>query len=200
MELKLNGAIMSNKQSNLDILLEHNFDIRARIIYLNGEIDQESADKFIKILMFLDKTAGEITIILNSDGGCVSSGFALYDTIKLCQNEVEIKVLGSVMSIATIILQAGDKRIMSENSRLMLHRGEMALDDHITNVEAAVKESKAVEDIMLNIYLEKIHEKQPNFTMSRMKKLLDFDHYMSAQRCLEFGLVDHVDGEDQIQE
>ncbi len=188
---------MSNKQSNLDILLEHNFDIRTRVIYLNGEIDQESANKFIKILMFLDKTIGEITLILNSEGGCCSSGFAIYDAIKLCNNEVKIRVIGSVMSMATIILQAGDKRFMSENSRFMLHRGEIALHDHITNVERAVKESKDVENIMLDIYLEKIQEVNPDFKMSQVKKLLDFDSYLSAQRCLELGLINHIDGEDQ---
>lgn len=174
--------------------MNYGIDIRFRTIYLDDEISEESASLFVKCLRYLDKTAGNILIILNSDGGCVSSGFAIYDAIKLCINEVEIKVVGSAMSMASIILQAADKRCMSENSRMMIHRGEISLNDHISNVERAMKESTAVENIMINIYLSKIQESIPDFTRSKVKKLLEFDTFMSAEKCLELGLIDDIDG------
>lgn len=187
---------MSGKQTDFDILMNYNMDIRSRTIYLDDEIDQDSGSLFIKCLRYLDKTTGQINVVINCEGGCVSNGFAIYDAIKLCNNTVEIKVIGMVMSMATIILQAGDKRLMSENSRFMLHRGEIALDDHVTNVERAIKESKDLENKMIEIYLDKIQEIQPDFKTSQLKKLLDFDTYISAQRCLELGLIDEIDGED----
>jgi ATP-dependent Clp protease protease subunit len=185
----------SAKQSDFDLLMNYNIDIRGRTLYLDDEIDEETASRFIKCIRYLDKTAGTVTIIVNCEGGCCSNGFAIYDAIKLCKNEVDIKVIGSVMSMATIVLQAGDKRSMSVNSRLMLHRGEIALSDHITNVERAIKESKKIETKMIDIYLDKIQEINPDFKRNQLQKLLEFDTYMSAQKCMELGLIDEVDGD-----
>lgn len=188
---------MSGKQSDFDILMSYNIDIRSRVVYLDDEVDKDSASLFIKCLRYLDKTTGDITVVLNCEGGCTANGFAIYDAIKLCRNEVEIRVIGSVMSMATIILQAGDKRSISENSRMMIHRGEIALGDHVTNVERAVREGKEVENKMIEVYLEKIHEVNPEFKMSQLKKMLDFDTYISSQKALELGLVDDILGDDQ---
>lgn len=187
---------MSNKQSSLDILLEHNFDIRARIIYLTEDITQESANKFVKILMFLDKTVGKINIILNTEGGDVSAGFAIYDSIKNCQNEVEIRVIGSAMSMGSIVLQAADKRIMTKNSRLMIHVGDMGVEGHFKNVKRAVAENEAMDKICVNIYLDKIQEIKPEFKKSQVQKLMEFDTYLSAEKCKELGLIDEIEGDD----
>lgn len=185
---------MSGKQTNLDILLEHDFDIRTRTIFLSGEVDSDSTKKFIKILMFMDKTVGEIIVIMNSEGGDVSSGFAIYDTIKDCQNEVVIKVVGISMSIATIILQAGDKRIMTKYSRLMIHRGSMEIEGHFTDVQRAVDENAEMDKICIDIYHNRALEKNPDFKRSRWRKLMDFDSYFSADKCLELGLIDEIIG------
>lgn len=187
---------MSGKQSDFDILIEHGIDIRGRTIYLTGEINEERADKFIKLIKYLDKTAGDITVILNSEGGCVTSGFAIYDTIKACRNEVTIKVYGCAMSMGSIILQAGDRRIIGVNGRVMIHKGAITLDDHVTNVEKAVKESKDLEVIMTDIYLEKIKEVKHSFRRSQIEKMMEFDSYLSSAKALELGLVDEIEGED----
>jgi ATP-dependent protease ClpP protease subunit len=184
---------MSGKQSDFDILMEHGLDIRGRVIYLQGEIEASSVHKFIKALRYLDKTVGKITIILDSEGGDVNLGFAAHDAIKLCGNEVEIKVVGNVMSIATIILQAGDRRLMTKNSRLMLHRGEIELGDHITNVKRALKESDEIEEAMMDTYMEKIREVKPKFKRSQLRTMLDYDTFLSAKKSLELGLIDEID-------
>ncbi len=189
---------MSNgKQTDFTILMDYNLDIRSRTIYLDDEIDRDSAGLFIKCLRYLDKTTGQINVVLNCEGGCVSNGFAIYDAIKLCDNEVEIKVLGSAMSMATIIVQAGDKRVMSANSRMMIHRGEIAVGDHVTNVKRAVKESDKLETMMMNIYFEKIKEAKPDFKKAQLQKMMDFDTYISADKCLELGLIDEIGGESE---
>ena len=194
----VSGDIMSNgKQSDFDILMSYNIDIRSRTIYLDDDIDENSASVFIKCLRYLDKTAGDITIIMNCEGGCVTNGFAMYDVIKACQNEITIKVVGCAMSMATIVLQAADKRIMSPNARLMIHVGGMEIGGHFNNVKRAVQENAALDKMCVDIYLEKIKESNPDFKRSQLQKLLDFDTYISAQRCLELGLIDEIDGEDQ---
>lgn len=186
---------MSNKSNDFDILMQYNIDIRGRTIYLDDGIDQDSASLFIKCLRYLDKTTGDIVVVMNCEGGCVTNGFAIYDAIKSCQNEIIIKVYGCAMSMATIVLQAGDKRIIGKSARLMIHKGEMALNDHVTNVENAVKESKEVEKNMIDIYLDKIQEVNPDFKKSQIQRMMSFDTYLSAEKCLDLGLVDEIEGQ-----
>lgn len=188
---------MSGKQTDFDILMSYNMDIRSRTIYLDDDIDENSASLFIKCLRYLDKTTGDITIVMNCEGGCVSNGFAMYDVIKACQNEITIKVYGATMSMATVVLQAADRRVMSPNSRMMIHVGGMEVGGHFKNVKRAVAENDALDKICMDIYLDKIHEVNPDFKRSQLQKMMDFDSYISAQRCLELGLIDEIDGEDQ---
>jgi ATP-dependent Clp protease protease subunit len=131
---------------------------------------------------------------MNCEGGCVTNGFAMYDAIKACQNQVEIKVIGCAQSMATVVLQAADKRVMSPNARMMIHLGSQSIaEDHAKNVENLIKEGKELDRIASDIYLEKIQEVQPDFKMSRLNKMLDFDTFLSAQTALEMGLIDEID-------
>jgi ATP-dependent Clp protease protease subunit len=187
---------MSGKQTDFDILMNYNVDIRGRTLYLDDAIDEDSASLFIKTLRYLDKTSGDINIIMNCYGGCVSNGFAMFDAIKACSSDVTIKVYGSVMSMATIVFQAADHRIMGANARMMIHRGEIALNDHVSNVKNAIKESDSLETKMMDIYLEKIHEANPDFKKNKLKNMMDFDTYMSADEALELGLIDEIEGEN----
>jgi len=184
---------MSGKQTDFDHLIEHGIDIRGRIIYLQGDIEPALIDKFKKLILYLDKTAGGITVVLDSEGGCTNKGFAAYDAIRECSNnEVTVKVIGVAMSMASVILQAGDHRVITPNSRIMIHRGEIALDDHVTNAKKALEESEEMEKKMMKIYLERIKEVKPDFKKSQLQKMLDFDTYISAERALELGLVDEI--------
>lgn len=190
---------MSNgKQSDFDILMSYGIDIRGRTIYLDDEIDETSTSIFIKNLRYLNKTSGQINVIMNCEGGSVSHGFAIYDAIKACQsNEVHIKVYGSVMSMATIVLQAADKRIMGEHARMMVHVGGMEVGGHFKNVKRAVAENDELDKICMEIYLEKIHDENPEFKKAQLQKMMDFDTYISAQRCLELGLIDEIEGDNE---
>lgn len=183
------------QQSVFDILMEHDLDIRGRIIYLHGEIDADGAAKFIKLLKFLDKTSGEIEIVLNSGGGCVTSGFAIHDVIKACANPVTIKVYGEAMSIATIILQGADKRIASKHARLMIHRGETEMVGGFNEVKKAFEENKELDKIMCDIYFEKMTDNNPTFKRSQLEKLMDTDSYFSSEQALELGLIDEIEDE-----
>ena len=186
---------MSNdsKKTALDVLIEHNLDIRARIIYVQDGIDENVAAKFIKLLKYLDKTTGDIEVVLNSTGGCVTSGFAMHDVIKACSNSVTVKVCGCAMSIATIILQAADTRVASPYSRLMIHRGSTEIGGDFLNVKKAMKEEEELDKIMCDIYFERIISTNPSFKRNQLEKLMDTDSYFSAQQALDLGLIDEIE-------
>jgi ATP-dependent Clp protease protease subunit len=184
---------MSAKQSDFDILMNYNIDIRGRVLYFYDDINSESSSLFIKCLKYLDKTSGNIKIIMNCEGGDVSCGFAMYDAIKSCKNEVYIKVLGNTMSMASVVLQAADKRIMGPSARMMIHVGGMEVAGHFKNVKRAVQENDELDKICMDIYLEKINEVNSDFKKSQLQRMMDFDTYISAQRCLELGLIDEID-------
>jgi ATP-dependent Clp protease protease subunit len=186
---------MSSKDTVFDILIEHSLDIRGRIIYLQGEVDEVMYSKFIKLLKYLDKTIGDIEIILNSTGGCVTSGLAMHDAIKACINPVTIKAYGAVMSIASIILQAADKRIISPYCRIMIHRGHTEIIGDFNNVKKAFEEEKELDKILCDIYMDKMTEINPEFKRSQLDRLMDTDSYFSATKALELGLVDEIEGD-----
>jgi ATP-dependent Clp protease protease subunit len=187
----------NKSQSNFDILIEHDLDIRGRIIYVQAEIDEDIASKFIKLIKYLDKTTGDIEIVLNSEGGCVTSGLAMHDAIKACINPVTIKVYGCAMSIAAVILQAADVRIASPHSRLMIHRGSTELVGDFNNVKKAMKEEEELDKIMCDIHFDRMTSVNPNFKRSQLEKMMDVDTYFSSQQALELGLIDEIDNDDQ---
>lgn len=187
---------MSGKQSDFDILMEHGIDIRGRTVFLQGDVEKELIHKKIKQIMYLDKTVGGITVILDSEGGDVNLGFSMYDAIQLCRNEVEVKVVGVAMSMGSIILQAGDKRTITKNSRIMIHRGQMCVEGHFTDVQRAVADNAELDSKCVSIFLSKIKEAKTDFKRSQVQRMMDFDYYISAEKALELGLVDEIDGED----
>lgn len=187
---------MSDKrQTDFDLLMEHGIDIRGRTIYLQGEVDSTNIHKFVRLLRYLDKTDGDMCIVLDSEGGDVNLGLAAYDAIKECRNAVEIKVVGVAMSMGSIILQAADTRVMTKHSRIMIHRGEMEVGGNFTDVKRAVQESDELDKICLSIYYDKITDKDPQFKMAQLQKMMDFDTYISADKALEIGLIDEIEGE-----
>ena len=183
----------SNKDTIFDILIDHGLDIRGRVLYLSGEVDEEMADRFIKLLKYLDKTSGDIEVILNSGGGCVTSGFAMYDAIKACVNPITIKAYGCVMSMASAILQAADTRIMGKNCRMMVHRGETALAGEFNTVKKAMQEEVELDRMLCDVYFEKMIEINPNFKRNQLEKIMDSDSYFSAKEALQLGLIDEIE-------
>lgn len=184
------------RQTDFDILIEHGIDIRGRTIYLQGEVDDDNIHKFVKLIKYLDKTDGEILVVLDSGGGDVNLGFAAYDAIKDCRNAVTVKVIGVAMSMGSIILQAADLRVMTRHSRLMIHRGNMDVTGHFNDVKRAVQENDEMDKLCMAIYLSKITEKDSGFKLAQLQKMMDFDTYISSDKALELGLIDEIEGED----
>jgi ATP-dependent Clp protease protease subunit len=100
-----------------------------RTLYITGAVDNEMAHRTIVALEQMDRTDGEIRIVLNSEGGNEQDGYAIHDAITMCRNRVVIDGYGSVMSIAAAIFQAGDWRRMAPNADFMIHNGSIGMVD-----------------------------------------------------------------------
>ena len=177
-----------------------------RTIYMGSEIhtvegesgtDGAMAERVIKNLIILDTMNKDpITIVMNNIGGEVNHGLAIYDAIVACKSHVTITVLGHAMSMGSVILQAADERIMSPNAVQMIHYGQMSVDGHAKTAYKQTKESERIDRWMEKLYLDKIREKQPHYTLARLQRLLDHDTFLTAQQSVELGLADKVLGEE----
>lgn len=182
----------SSSKSDLELYLSHGIDFRRKSMDLVGEIDDGSVEQWTRAIRYLDRAYPErpLTIYMNSSGGSVYQGLALIDTIKACSSEVHIHVVGECMSMAIWVLQAGDRRTASPNSRLMIHIGSFELEDdhHYTNLRWA-DQYRRDEEILVGTLVE-----TTGMTKAQVKKLLQFDTILEASEAREKGLIDEVTG------
>jgi len=156
-------------------------------------VDAIMAERVIKALCLLDQTDAPIIIIMNNPGGDWYHGMAIYDAIKACKSHVTIKVLGMAMSMGAVILQAADTRVMSPNARFMMHYGTMGMfPTHSKIFDKWSEENKRLNSEMEQIFLKKIREVKPNFSLDDLKKLLDYDTIFTSQETVNMGLADEV--------
>lgn len=183
------------KTDELDQWHEYGIYTPARLIDLSGEINKDKAVEFIKNIRLLDHvTSKEIRVLINSEGGDVRQGMAIIDAILECQSKVITHAVGPCYSMAAIIFQAGDERLISANATLMIHVGEEGYDsDHPKNLERWIRENKRQGDIADNILFNKIKEKKPRFKKERFKELLTFDTIYTAKQAIDMGLADSIE-------
>lgn len=188
-------------KEHVDTLYNNNIYIPTKTYWLNDDdnngdgIDANVANNLIKGLHLLDsiKLDMPINIILNSQGGDSEQGMAMYDAICGCSCDVYITVIGCAYSVAAWILQAGDVRMMSSNSKLMIHTGSYALGDNHPRVNRAWAEHINREEVRFeNILLERIQERWPDYTRKQLRYKLRFDTILNPQESVELGLIDRV--------
>ena len=187
---------MSDKIKDAAELFHSNhLHIPSKTMLLKGSVDEDMYELATKNLHILDQIndGTPITIKLNSGGGEVTQGLAIYDLIKACKSYVRIVVEGSCESMATIILQAADERVILKNSFLMLHIGtEQYSQDHPENIQRWKDKCAKDEILCQDIYLSKIKEKKKRYTRKDLQKILTFDTILSAKESVAFGLVDVI--------
>jgi len=198
-----------NKES-IDRFYDYDIYTETRTIYIGsvesdmdkGEsgTDAAMAERAIKGLHLLDTSApvGDkaITVIMNNPGGDYYHGMAIYDAIKSCKNHVTVVIYGHVMSMGSIILQAADKRVMTQNSTLMIHYGYINADGASKNFERIAAENKRLDKVTEKILLDRIKQKNPKFLPNKIKEMLEFDTFLTAEQALELGLIDEILGEE----
>lgn len=178
-------------KDHLYLWFEHNINIDTKTLYLgfgnadnDHDIDESLAANILKGLHVLSRVRPDdpINIVLNCTGGDVHHGFAIYDSILSIPGPVHITVTGHCYSMAAWVLQAGDKRMMTRNSNLMIHYGEGPYTDF----------DKQCDVRLFDILFNRIREKNPEFTRSRLDKLLLKDTYMWPEEALDMGLIDEI--------
>jgi ATP-dependent Clp protease protease subunit len=165
--------------------------LKDRIIFIGSEIDQPTANSVIAQLLFLEaKTPDkEVQIFINSLGGSVSDGLAIYDTMQYVRNPITTISVGISASIAAIILTAGTKgrRFALPNSRVLLHQPSGGVRGVASDIEI-----HADEIIKIRERLHKILAEHTNQPLKKIKADTDRDFWMTAQEALEYGLIDDV--------
>lgn len=193
-------------RDDIDKFMDYDIYLATRTIYMGSQssddsgesgTDYEMAERLIKGLHILDNQNDKpITILMNNLGGDEVHGMAIYDAIKGCRSYITIIVYGYAMSMGSIILQAADKRVMTPNSELMIHYGNATFRGHQLT---AIKEAERQKEFNLKIeklYLEKIKETKPDFTIEMVRDLMKFDTYFNPEQALEYGLIDKIEGEN----
>jgi ATP-dependent Clp endopeptidase proteolytic subunit ClpP len=150
-------------------------------------VDFQLAERTVKGLILLAERGQPITMILNNIGGDIYHGMAIYDAVKACPVPVNIIVYGQAMSMGSLILQAGTKRLLQPNSTLLLHEGTEGYMGHARDFERMGKEAKRTRKLMTKIYQER-----SGLSEKKIKKLLRFDSWISAEEAVKLGLADGI--------
>jgi ATP-dependent Clp protease protease subunit len=175
---------------------ERAFDIfsrllRERIIFLNGPIDDGVSALICAQLLFLESEnpKKEIAMYINSPGGVVSSGFAIYDTMQYIKSPVSTVCMGMAASMGSFLLMAGHagQRIALPNARIMLHQPSGGFRGQASDIE------RHAEDIIkTKRRLNELYAKHCGRTYDEVERTLDRDHFMSSEEAKAWGIVDHV--------
>ncbi len=175
---------------------ERAFDIfsrllKERIIFVTGGIDDGMAALITSQLLFLEAESPkkEISMYINSPGGYVSSGLAIYDTMQYIRCPVSTVCIGQAASMGSLLLAAGQKgmRIALPNARVMVHQPSGGYRGVATDIERHAEEILELKRRLNNIYVK--HTGQDYDTIERK---LDRDTFMTAEEAKEFGLIDQV--------
>ena len=184
---------MSSKKDSLNQFHETNALFAERTIELSGEVNIDMYRNLLKNLTVMDRSPGEIKVIVNSHGGDTIQGLAIYDVISKCKNHITGIVYGEASSSASFILQAMDTRIMMPHSYMMIHIGtEGHPEDHPAIVKNWRDFHDKVEKSMEDIYLNRIKKVKPRFTRNQLKSLLQFDKILLPKDAIELGLIDKI--------
>lgn len=167
--------------------------LEARRIFLSDAVDSNSAEDIIRKLWYLELTdpGKPILFVINSPGGSVDSGFAIWDQIKLLKSPVTTLVCGLAASMGSLLsLSAAPKRrFATEKSRIMIHQPLIGgvIKGQATDLEIQAKEILKTRKVITSIYME-----QTGKDYETIEKAIDRDTWLTAQEALEFGLLDGI--------
>ncbi len=175
---------------------ERSYDIysrllKERIIFLNGPVEDMMASVICAQLLFLESEnpSKDIFMYINSPGGVVTSGMAIYDTMEYIRPDVSTVCIGQAASMGSLLLTAGaaGKRHCLPNSRIMTHQPSGGFQGQATDIEIHAKEI-----ISLRSRLNKIYEKHSGKSLKQIEKIMERDTFMSPNEAKEMGLIDEV--------
>jgi ATP-dependent Clp protease, protease subunit len=175
---------------------ERSYDIfsrllKDRIVFLDGEINDQSADLVVAQLLFLDGQDSEkdINLYINSPGGSVTAGLAIYDTMQYLKSNIQTICIGQAASMAALILAAGTdaKRFVLPSSRVIIHQPWGGAQGQARDIGIQSKEIVRLKKLTIN-YFSKHTGKDPDQIARDMER----DFYMSAEDAVEYGVADSI--------
>jgi ATP-dependent Clp protease protease subunit len=165
--------------------------LKDRIIFIGTPIDDNIANLIVAQMLFLqmEDVNKDINIYINSPGGAVTSGLAIYDTMQFVKCDVATYCIGQATSMGALLLTAGTKgkRFILPNSRVMIHQPWGGIQGAAEDISRHAKEILKLRDRINEIF--SLHTNQP---LEKIQKDTDRDYFMSAQEAKEYGLVDEV--------
>lgn len=178
-----------------DIEGERSYDIfsrllKERIIFISGEINDTVANSVIAELLYLDSLShDDISIYINSPGGVITSGMAIYDTINFVKSDVSTICVGMAASMAAFLLASGckGKRYILPNADVMIHQPLGGAEGQATDIKIA---SDRI--LGLRTRLNKILARNTGKSLAKIEKDTERDNYLSAEEALEYGIVDKI--------
>lgn len=176
-------------QSKVRELIENKL-LEERKIFLWGMVDDDSAKHVIERLLYLDSMGNEeIQLIINSPGGYVTSGFAIYDTMLQVKSPVATVCSGLAASMGSILLSAGAKgrRMIQPHARVMIHQPSGGAQGQASSIEIQAREIIKTKEIGARILSENCN--QP---LEKVMNDFDRDYWMDAQESLAYGIVDQL--------
>jgi ATP-dependent Clp protease protease subunit len=175
---------------------ERSYDIfsrllKDRIVFIDGEINDQNADLVVAQLLFLDgqDTEKDINLYINSPGGSVTAGLAIYDTIQYVKSDVQTICLGQAASMAALIVAAGapGKRLVLPSSRMLIHQPWGGASGQARDIGIQSKEIIRLKKMTID-YFAKHTGKEPQIIAADMER----DFYMSAQDAVAYGVADRI--------
>ncbi len=176
---------------------ERSYDIysrllKDRIVILDTDVNEHSASLIVAQLLFLESQGKEdITFFINSPGGMVTAGMAIYDTMQFIRPDVQTVVMGQACSMGSLLATAGTpgKRKMLPNARHMIHQPSGGARGQATDMQIQVEEILKMKKSLTEIYVK--HNSKGK-TYEQLLADMERDKFMSAEEALEYGLVDEI--------
>jgi len=165
--------------------------LKERIIFVTGGIDDHISSLICAQLLYLESEnpKKEIAFYINSPGGIVTSGLAVYDTMQYVRPAVTTVCIGQAASMGSLLLAAGEKehRFALPNSRIMVHQPSGGAQGQATDIEIQAREILALRHRLNNIYVEHTGKE-----LKEIEDAVERDNFLSPQEAVEFGLIDEV--------
>lgn len=185
---------MTNQTTPINSALDEQLALRLlhqRIIVLGSEVDDEVANRIVSQLLLLsaEDPQADISLYINSPGGSVTAGMAIYDTMQMIPNQVGTLAMGLAASMGQILLCAGapGKRYSLPHSRILMHQGSAGVQGTTADVEIQERNLRQIEDMVNGLLAQHIGK-----DVKQIEADSDRDHWFSALEAKEYGMVDHV--------
>ena len=166
--------------------------LKDRVVMLDTDVNEHTSSLLVAQLLFLESQGNEdISLFINSPGGSVTAGMAIYDAMQFIRPDVQTIVMGQACSMGSLLAQAGaaGKRKMLPNARHMIHQPSGGAQGMQSDIEIRYKEITYLKKRLTEIYVQ---HNSAGKTYEELERDMDRDKFMSAQEALSYGLVDQV--------